>query len=122
MAATAESANRPLAWLGLLDKEVEEVEGSVLKLWTEEVGQCHDDTDRRACQSVSAGREMTFSASSARERGKEWEGEVGTTPGTLLYTLSRWTRCQVARGAWRTRGGDVLKLSATLCSEGLNGS
>jgi hypothetical protein len=122
MAAAAESANRPLPWLGLLHKGVEEVEGSVLKLWTEEVGQCHDDTVGQACRSVMTRRETTFSASSAREKGKEWEGEVGTTAGTLLYTLSNWPRCQVACGAWMTRGGDGLKRSATLCPEGLNGS
>jgi hypothetical protein len=88
MAAAAESANRPLPWLGLLDKGVEEVEGSVLKLWTEKFGQCHDDTAGQGRQSVLEGRETTFSASSAHKKGKEWEGEVGTTAGTLLYALS----------------------------------
>jgi hypothetical protein len=58
---------------------VEEVEGSVLKLWTEEIGQCHDDTARRARRSVTAGRETAFSASSARGRkGMEGQGLDGS--------------------------------------------
>jgi hypothetical protein len=34
MAAAAESANRPLPWLSLLDKGLEEVEGKVVAPWT----------------------------------------------------------------------------------------
>jgi hypothetical protein len=34
MATAVESANRPLPWLGLLDKGVEEVEGMVVAPWT----------------------------------------------------------------------------------------
>jgi hypothetical protein len=48
MAAMAESAKRPLPRLGLLDQMVEEIEGSVLKLRMEGIGQCRDDTADRA--------------------------------------------------------------------------
>jgi hypothetical protein len=48
-----------------------------------------------------------------RRRRREWMGEVWMAAGTPFYTLSSWPRCQVTRGAWRTRGGDGLKLSAT---------
>jgi hypothetical protein len=55
-------------------------------------------------------------------RRREWVGEVWTTAEILFKALGSWPRRQVARGAWRTRGGDGLKRSVTQCSETLNGS
>jgi hypothetical protein len=46
-----------------------------------------------------------------RRRG--WADEVWTTAETLFKALGSWPRRQVAGGAWRTRGGDGLKRSAT---------
>jgi hypothetical protein len=40
-------------------------------------------------------------------------GEVGTTAEAPFYVLGSWPRRQVACGAWRTRGGDGLRLSVT---------
>jgi hypothetical protein len=40
-------------------------------------------------------------------------GEVGTTAEVPFYALGSWPRRQVARGVWRTRGGDGLRLSVT---------
>jgi hypothetical protein len=52
--------NVPLPLLDGLKQEVEEIEGSVLKLRTERIGQCHDDTAGRARQSVTVVREAAF--------------------------------------------------------------
>jgi hypothetical protein len=49
---------------------------------------------------------------SADERGKEggeWMGKAGTTAEAPFYALGSWPRRQVARGAWKTRGGDGLR-------------
>jgi hypothetical protein len=56
-----------------------------------------------------------FSALEMREgrRRRGWADEVWTTAETLFKALGSWPRRQVARGAWRTRGGDGLKRSAT---------
>jgi hypothetical protein len=52
---------------------------------------------------------------SRRERKKE-EGNGGVRSARQQgrpSTLGSWPRRQVARGAWRTRGGDDLRLSGT---------
>jgi hypothetical protein len=45
--------------------------------------------------------------------GRGRKGSWGT-----FYVLSSWPWRQVTRGAWRTRGGDSLNLSATRRFEG----
>jgi hypothetical protein len=77
-----------------------------------------------ACEHVGAAAAMAAPFSppggrARREEGMDGRGREGIW-GTF-YVLSSWPRCQVARGAWRTRGGDGLKRSVTRCSECLNG-
>jgi hypothetical protein len=52
--------NVPLPLLDGFKQEVEEIEGSVLRLRTKGIGQCHDDTARRALRSVMTVREVAF--------------------------------------------------------------
>jgi hypothetical protein len=77
----------------------------------------HTAAEKRAA--VMLARVLRFGETERRRR-REWMGEVWTAARTPFYALSSWPRCEVMRGAWRTRGGDGLKLSATQRSECLN--
>jgi hypothetical protein len=61
-----------------------------------------------------ATRRLGSSAQPTREEKEEGNGGVRSARQQgRPSTLGSWPRRQVARGAWRTRGGDDLRLSGT---------